>query len=92
MQIRIRFFRIRLETYPGRIRIRYVSDTDTPPPRSIRVAEAAAGAAAAAAPSGWAPGVDEGLATSVSSLSRDCRRMASPGERLERRQKPSGRR
>jgi len=30
------------EAYPGRIRIRYVSDTDTPPPRSIRVTEAAA--------------------------------------------------
>ena len=28
------------ETYPGRIRIRNVSDTDTPPPRSIRVTEA----------------------------------------------------
>jgi len=27
------------EAYPGRIRIRYVSDTDTPPPRSIRVTE-----------------------------------------------------
>ena len=27
------------EVYPGRIRIRYVSDTDTPPPRSIRVTE-----------------------------------------------------
>jgi len=27
------------EAYPGRIRIRYVSDTDTPPPRSIRVIE-----------------------------------------------------
>ena len=25
--------------YPGRIRIRYVSDTDTPPPKSIRVTE-----------------------------------------------------
>ena len=28
------------EMYPGRIRIRNVSDTDTPPPRSIRVTEA----------------------------------------------------
>ena len=27
------------EMYPGRIRIRNVSDTDTPPPRSIRVTE-----------------------------------------------------
>ena len=27
------------EAYPGRIRIRNVSDTDTPPPRSIRVTE-----------------------------------------------------
>jgi len=27
------------EAYPGRIRIRYVSDTDMPPPRSIRVTE-----------------------------------------------------
>jgi len=30
------------EAYPGRIHIRYVSDTDTPPPRSIRVTEAVA--------------------------------------------------
>ena len=28
-----------METYPRRIRIRNVSDTDTPPPRSIRVTE-----------------------------------------------------
>ena len=32
-------FRIRLETYPRHIRIRNVSDTDTPPTRSIRVTE-----------------------------------------------------
>ena len=30
------------EAYPGCIHIRYVSDTDTPPPRSIRVTEVAA--------------------------------------------------
>jgi len=65
---------------------------EAPAGAAARPVHAAAGAAAAAALSGWAPGVDEGLATSVSSLSRDCRRMASPGERLERRQKPSGRR
>ena len=36
---RICIFRIRLETYPRRIRIQNVSDTDTPPPGSIRVTE-----------------------------------------------------
>ena len=37
--IRIHIFGIQLKTYPRRIRIRYVSDTDTPLPRRIHVTE-----------------------------------------------------
>ena len=39
-------FRIRLEMYPGHIRIRNVSDTDMPPSRSIRITEPSSSALA----------------------------------------------